>query len=58
MFNPFPSIGRDLQIASLQLGLTLSGQGKDAQESGQPDNRKFDPSKVPKDPMVLLGNNG
>ena len=32
MFNPFPSFGRELQIASLQFELTLSGQGKEPRE--------------------------
>ena len=32
MFNPFPSFGRDLAIASLQFEMTLSGEAKDAPE--------------------------
>ena len=32
MFNPFPSFGRDLRIASLQFEMTLSGEAKDVPE--------------------------
>lgn len=32
MFNPFPSFGRELQIASLQFEMTLSGDARDAPE--------------------------
>ena len=32
MFNPFPSFGRELKIASLQLEMTLSGEARGAPE--------------------------